>query len=82
MIYFICCEPGTATDVVDYEDGFRPQQALSRVLRSVANENFIFDEFGSSYGLNRTQLQNLMTDLGIGQVDKNLEPKANKVGFS
>ncbi len=49
---------------------------------SVSNDrNFIFDKFGSSNGLNRTQLQNLMRDLGIGQANKNLEPQVNKVGY-
>ncbi len=53
----------------EYSDGFGPQ-ILRRALRSVNQQNYVFDKFAGAYGVNRTQFQNLMRHLGL--YNKNL----------
>ncbi len=60
---------------VDSSDGFRPQ---IRASRSVNQRNYVFDKFANIYGINRTQFQNLMRDLGLENYGK-LGQNSNKV---
>eukprot|EP00794_Sanderia_malayensis_P016746 gene16746-18440_t len=63
---------------VDFSNGFRPVLRRTSRNTNLPETNFLFDKFASANGINRTQFQFLMKDLGLESGGKDLGKQSNK----